>query len=192
MVYQRIYHRSIEFSRIAYDSLKLFALFHLGFTYGYSFSYCVGMFLSITILLLTRPLGPSMLPTVNESGDLVIVDNFSYKILSKDFKKGDVVISICPTQRNKLVCKRIIATEGDRIPTTPLMQSHRSMLHVPVGHVWLAGDNPKNSTDSRYYGPVSVGLLQGRVICKITPNLSNPIQLIHSEEPAWLQKSRRS
>lgn len=34
---------------------------------------------------------------------------------------------------------------------------------VPDDHVWLLGDNPENSNDSRYYGPMPVANLQGRV-----------------------------
>lgn len=41
------------------------------------------------------------------------------------------------------------------------------LTRIPVGHVWLLGDNPDNSNDSRYYGPVPLGMLQGRVFAKI-------------------------
>lgn len=37
--------------------------------------------------------GPSMLPTID--GNLVFIDKFSYRVLSNDYKVGDVVISIC-------------------------------------------------------------------------------------------------
>ena len=40
---------------------------------------------------------------------------------------------------------------------------------VPEGHVWLQGDNLSNSTDSRHYGPVPLGMVQGRVVLKIWP-----------------------
>ena len=67
------------------------------------------------------------------------------------------------------MCKRIRGLEGDviyyrdknRIPT---------FLKVPDGHVWLLGDNASNSNDSRYYGPVPIGLLLGRVVVKIGEN----------------------
>lgn len=44
--------------------------------------------------------------------------------------------------------------------------SYHDLVRIPLGHVWLAGDNPSNSTDSRSYGPVPIGLIQGRVILK--------------------------
>lgn len=42
-------------------------------------------------------------------------------------------------------------------------------MQIPPGHVWIEGDNPKNSRDSRYYGPVPIALVQGRVLAKIWP-----------------------
>ena len=38
---------------------------------------------------------------------------------------------------------------------------------VPPGHVWLQGDNMSVSRDSREYGPVSRGLIRGRVRYKV-------------------------
>ncbi|EPQ28246.1 uncharacterized protein PFL1_04073 [Pseudozyma flocculosa PF-1] len=40
---------------------------------------------------------------------------------------------------------------------------------VPSGHVWLTGDNLGNSTDSRHYGPVPMGLVKGKVVAKVFP-----------------------
>lgn len=41
---------------------------------------------------------------------------------------------------------------------------------VPLGHVWLAGDNMANSTDSRHYGPVPLGMVRGKVLARVYPN----------------------
>ncbi|XP_008938917.1 PREDICTED: mitochondrial inner membrane protease subunit 1 [Merops nubicus] len=48
-------------------------------------------------------------------------------------------------------------------------QSEAACFHVPKGHVWLEGDNLRNSTDSRCYGPVPYGLIRGRICFKIWP-----------------------
>lgn len=40
---------------------------------------------------------------------------------------------------------------------------------VPSHHVWLQGDNTRNSNDSRHYGPVPVALVRGRVCFKVWP-----------------------
>ena len=34
---------------------------------------------------------------------------------------------------------------------------------MPKGHIWIEGDNKHNSRDSRQFGPVPYGLLEGRV-----------------------------
>jgi mitochondrial inner membrane protease subunit 1 len=98
-----------------------------------------------------------MLPTFKEDGDVVVVS----RIVPNGYKRGDVVISVCKTDPNKTVCKRISALPGDYIT--------RGYLRgvVPSGHVYLLGDNPRNSNDSRNYGPVPIGLLRGRVIWKL-------------------------
>lgn len=40
---------------------------------------------------------------------------------------------------------------------------------VPRGHVWIEGDNSENSSDSRMYGPIPIGLIQSRVLCRVWP-----------------------
>ncbi|XP_055579012.1 mitochondrial inner membrane protease subunit 1 isoform X2 [Falco cherrug] len=50
-----------------------------------------------------------------------------------------------------------------------LSKSPKGFLKVPKGHVWLEGDNLRNSTDSRCYGPVPYGLIRGRICFKIWP-----------------------
>lgn len=41
------------------------------------------------------------------------------------------------------------------------------MYQIPPGMVWLEGDNPFNSTDSRSYGPVPLALIKGIVCFKV-------------------------
>lgn len=41
--------------------------------------------------------------------------------------------------------------------------SEPMMIQVPQGHVWVEGDNLSHSRDSRYLGPIPMGLIRGRV-----------------------------
>jgi hypothetical protein len=65
-----------------------------------------------------------------------------------------------------VVCKRVIGLPGDEI-TPPGWSSQRVV--VPPDCVWLEGDNPLNSVDSRYYGPVPARYIYGRVVARVWP-----------------------
>jgi inner membrane protease subunit 1 len=138
--------------------------------------------------------GPSMEPTLKRSGTLTFIDRFSYSVLDKDFEKGDVVILISPTDPRKSkcicnlscfkmrfslyglflrlfiflgLCKRVAGTAGEYVFANPKRPSYRDLVRIPDGHVWVLGDNLNNSNDSRYFGPVPVGLLEGRLMAKV-------------------------
>lgn len=64
------------------------------------------------------------------------------------------------------VCKRVRAKAGDIVYYVS-KNGAPNVVRIPMGHVWLLGDNASNSNDSRYYGAVPLGLLQGRVFAKI-------------------------
>ena len=40
-------------------------------------------------------------------------------------------------------------------------------VYIPPGHVWVRGDNPKESTDSNLYGPIPMNLIQGKITHKV-------------------------
>ena len=116
----------------------------------------------------TMCLGPSMLPTFNKKGDIVLLEHFSK--FRRKIERGDVVVSKSPTNPRHTVCKRVLGMGGDiiSVPTTGAMGG-RKVVEVPPGHLWLQGDNTGNSTDSRDYGPVPYAMLRGRVFCKVWP-----------------------
>lgn len=41
-------------------------------------------------------------------------------------------------------------------------ESRQSKVTVPKGHVWVEGDNPTCSVDSRHFGAVPLALVLGR------------------------------
>ena len=75
---------------------------------------------------------------------------------------GDVVVVHHPSRKGT-VCKRVLGLPGDQV-----LHRH-GLLYVPDGHVWLEGDNPANSSDSRNYGPVPAALIVGRVVARLWP-----------------------
>lgn len=125
------------------------------------------------VVTATQCVGPSMLPTIDTGGDVVLM--LSMRLL-RFFRlhrprMGDVVISTSPTNPNQTICKRVLGVAGDTIPLRPGGIGHcdRYAIVVPAGHVWLQGDNVLDSTDSRVYGPVPLALLQGIVYAKLWP-----------------------
>ncbi|XP_027039257.1 mitochondrial inner membrane protease subunit 1-like isoform X1 [Pocillopora damicornis] len=112
--------------------------------------------------------GPSMIPTFNLKGDGVIVVSEHLSSYFRTIKKGDVVILRSPEKPNNLICKRIAAMGGEFMRTDT---DGKDSFEIPKGHLWLLGDNPKYSKDSRDYGPVPYGLIQGRVCFKVRTGL---------------------
>jgi mitochondrial inner membrane protease subunit 1 len=102
-----------------------------------------------------------MEPTIRGKGDVVLV---SKMFNARSLRRGDVTVCISPEDPNKFICKRIIGLEGDWIHTDSFLPNSTI---VPVGHVWVEGDNRWVSLDSKRFGPVPMGLIQGVVICKV-------------------------
>jgi len=42
-------------------------------------------------------------------------------------------------------------------------------ITIPPGHVWVEGDNPLDSLDSRHYGPIPLSALRGRLVMRLWP-----------------------
>jgi signal peptidase I len=53
-------------------------------------------------------------------------------------------------------------------PMVARRRGEEKWVKVPKGHVWLAGDNMANSTDSRTYGPVPTAMIKGKVIARVS------------------------
>ncbi|KAK4589194.1 hypothetical protein RGQ29_019974 [Quercus rubra] len=96
-----------------------------------------------------------MVLTFNLTGDMFLAERLSIKFGKVD--PGDIFLLRSPESPRKVMVKRLLGLE-----------SH-SVTYVPKGHVWVEGDNIYNSRDSRQFGPVPYGLLEGKVFCKIWP-----------------------
>lgn len=113
--------------------------------------------------------GPSMLPTLGVTGNLLLVERISTQ--SGNIKPGDVVIFRSPEFPRKTVCKRLIGMEGDQVTyvVDPKNSDRCETIVVPKGHVWVEGDYIYNSKDSRNFGAIPYGLLEGRAIWTLLP-----------------------
>ena len=103
-------------------------------------------------------LGKSMTPTL-PNRSVVFVNRLA------NVSNGDIVACIAPDDPNKFICKRITHIEGD------LITIHGKQIKIPKNHIFIQGDNPTTSYDSRYYGPISKSLVQGKVVCTLYPSL---------------------
>lgn len=84
--------------------------------------------------------------------------------MSSSLLWGDVVVVRSPEDPKCLLCKRIAALSGERVRTET-----EEEVKIPKGHVWLLGDNPNWSKDSRHFGAVPYGLIRGRAWFKVWP-----------------------
>lgn len=164
------------------------------------------IFLNDNIFEITGIKGKSMTPTLSpnyhETGQQ---DSFLWRKFgaSKNLQRGDLVYFLAPHKKDRIVVKRVVATEGDEVFLDPRrcnadegpvgdkmrreweLMGHWNWLgvqplegleargppkvKVPFGHVWVEGDNWRESLDSNAYGPVSMSLIQGKAIALVWP-----------------------
>lgn len=130
--------------------------------------------------------GWSMRPTFCDDyiTDCVLMDRLT---VPDSVGVGDVVVSKHPRHPTRRICKRVVGLEGDcitwceRVPgpasADPPLDYEECPSHlrretvVGPGSVFLAGDNPEWSVDSRTFGCSPVNLIEGKVIARIFPTL---------------------
>ncbi|XP_050370429.1 uncharacterized protein LOC126788476 [Argentina anserina] len=129
-------------------------------------------FLQVTnahLLTVVLTYGPSMLPTLGLAANLSLAERISTRF--EKLRVGDIVLLRSPEVPRKIVTKRLVAMEGQSVSyVVDPKNSHVSQtVVVPKGHVWVEGDNIYDSTDSRMFGPVPYGLVQGRLFWRFWP-----------------------
>lgn len=108
----------------------------------------------------------SMQPTLLDGQIVLSVCAGSPFLHLDNLKLGDVVIARSPSDPRSRICKRVVGLPGDLLGYRN--NSFRRDF-VPEGKVWLEGDNSAVSRDSRTYGPVPLGLVEGKIVWRIWP-----------------------
>eukprot|EP00904_Undaria_pinnatifida_P002870 jgi/Undpi1/12584/HiC_scaffold_6.g02253.m1 len=118
---------------------------------------------------------PSPEPSSDENG-WAIVERTTRSWRSAPLESAQVVLVRSPLEPEKMVVKRITGLPGDAITVRPpawdkhnSLGIERRLEVVPEGHVWLEGDNQDNSKDSRKFGSVPQGLVEGVVCFRVWP-----------------------
>ncbi|KAL1986505.1 hypothetical protein VTN96DRAFT_6264 [Rasamsonia emersonii] len=136
----------------------------------------LGVFCACTLVwehffTIQRSEGPSMYPTFSTRGDWLLISRLHDH--GKGIQVGDVVRFYHPTFLGVNGAKRVLGMPGDFVckdpPFSTEVGEEGEMIQVPEGHVFLAGDNLPWSRDSRNYGPVPLGLVNGKIIARVWP-----------------------
>ncbi len=108
-----------------------------------------------------------MIPTMYPEGEWILESRLSSP---NKLRRGDLAIYISPLDPSRTVCKRVLGLPGDIICVDPTGKQAPSTEHVvvPKGHLWMSGDNAEMSRDSREYGPVSMALVKGRQVARVS------------------------
>lgn len=131
----------------------------------------------------------SMEPTLR-TGDRILVGKFAYRIW--EIRRGDIIVFRYPLNPSKDFVKRVVGLPGERmvmkdglvsINGRPLGEVYPTALPggdracssnygpevVPVGSIFVLGDNRCNSEDSRFFGFVPIKNIIGRALAVYWP-----------------------
>ncbi|UJR16372.1 hypothetical protein I4U23_003275 [Adineta vaga] len=110
--------------------------------------------------------GKSMQPLLNPTGlhsDWVLIKRWN--IDDSCLQKGDIISLESPREPRVFMIKRVKALEDEIIYDTIKQRETR----VPKGHIWIEGDNKRDSYDSRHFGCIPRGLVTGLALYVIWP-----------------------
>ena len=123
------------------------------------------------------------------TNDLVFTEKVTYRMHEPE--AGDIVTFADPSDPERTLIKRVIATEGQTVdlidgsvyvdgvkltepytnglPSNPLSSRVTFPYEVPEGMLWVMGDNRTNSSDSRVFGAIPISSVTGKAIFTIWP-----------------------
>lgn len=153
----------------------------------------LGLYLAASLAVLAvHVVGSSMSPSL-QNNDLVIASRLDYRFHSP--QRGDVVIIRDPYDPAQSFIKRVIGLPGDhvliraghvylngsRLEEPYLAADWRTTTNwpalpddprgelVPAGSYFVLGDNRDHSSDSRLFGYIAEGQIEGRAIARVWP-----------------------
>jgi len=142
--------------------------------------------------------GRSMQPTLNPDSSIwrdVVLFNRTVVGMGHKCKRGDIVALRSPVEPGELIVKRVVALGGDVVQTLPPYPDTEVL--VPVGYMWVEGDERFHTRDSNSFGPVPLALLDANVSFVLWPPprfgpLRSPSAVFGSRtpihSPVWRQE----
>lgn len=104
-----------------------------------------------------RSMSPTLSPHSPSSHDLILVNRWS---ATSALRRGQLILFRSPTDPERVAIKRVIGIEGDVVRPRSIGEVGEWMgvegVRVPVGQIWVEGDEGVHSLDSNVYGAVSV------------------------------------
>ena len=132
----------------------------------------------------------SKLSSTYETGNVIVFDSPMFdhvpeSLPGRVFRNVKEIVGV--QHPNAHLIKRVIAVGGDLVEirggqvlvndvalSEPYLVEGASMgdmapRRVPPGHLWVMGDNRNSSRDSRWFGPVPVDTVTGKVVFRLWP-----------------------
>jgi signal peptidase I len=137
----------------------------LGYGIAWVVVLLVGLWIAAECLVLPWVVvGRSMEPALSH-GDRLLVDRWTYR--HRLPRVGEIVLFEGP-EEGVMMVKRAASQPGSTGAALGA-DPHRRRTPIAAGGIWLLGDNPPASRDSRDFGAVPAGRIRGRVVFRYWP-----------------------
>ncbi|KAF4533806.1 Peptidase S26A signal peptidase I [Lasiodiplodia theobromae] len=111
-------------------------------------------------------MAPTLSPRYHDAGELDQVF-FNRLVPPQLLRRGDIISFRAPNRPEQVSIKRLVALPGDTVITRGRYPFKKVV--VPYNHVWVEGDNWRRTVDSNDFGPLPMGLINGRAEYVVLP-----------------------